>query len=110
MRQNRKKILTSSVKTLYIITDNAKRYCEKSNGNTYLTILHGDERKETLKRYGEIWSKTTSNNSGGYDKKYLKIRFNSDDNLPLNKTLQFHNMIILFRSVFHQTCDIVVII
>lgn len=68
MRQNRKKILTSSVKTLYIITDNAKRYCEKSNGNTYLTILHGDERKETLKRYGEIWSKTTSNNSGGYDK------------------------------------------
>ena len=27
--------------------------------------------------------------SGEYDKDYMKIRFNSDDDLPLNKTLYF---------------------
>ena len=29
-------------------------------------------------------------------------RFNSDDNLPLNKPLKFHNMTITIRSVFEE--------
>ena len=32
----------------------------------------------------------------------MKIKFNSDDNLPLNKTLKFHNMTIVIRSVFED--------
>ena len=32
----------------------------------------------------------------------MKIKFNFDDNLPLNKTLKFHNMIIAIRSVFEE--------
>ena len=32
----------------------------------------------------------------------MKIKFNSDDDLPLNKPLKFHNMIITIRSVFEQ--------
>ena len=39
---------------------------------------------------------------GGYDKKYIKIDINSDDNLPLNKTLKLHNLIIFVRSVFQK--------
>ena len=35
-----------------------------------------------------------------YDEKYIKIKFNSDNNLPLNKILKFHNLIIVVRSVF----------
>ena len=30
----------------------------------------------------------------------MKIKFNSDDALPLNKPLKFHNMTIIIRSVF----------
>ena len=30
----------------------------------------------------------------------MKIEFNSDDNLPLNKPLNFHNMTVTVRSVF----------
>ena len=30
----------------------------------------------------------------------MKIKFNSDDNLPLNKLLKFHLMTIIIRSVF----------
>ena len=32
----------------------------------------------------------------------MKIKFNSDDNLPLNKPLKFHNMTITLRSVFEE--------
>ena len=32
----------------------------------------------------------------------MKIKFNSDDNLPLSKTLKLHNMTIVIRSVFEE--------
>ena len=32
----------------------------------------------------------------------MKIKFNSDDNLPLNKSLKFHAMVIIIRSVFEE--------
>ena len=32
----------------------------------------------------------------------MKIKLNSDDNLPLNKILKLHNLTIVFRSVFHE--------
>ena len=32
----------------------------------------------------------------------MKIKFNSNDYLPLNKTLKLHNLIIAVRSVFHE--------
>ena len=31
-----------------------------------------------------------------------KIQFNSDDNLPLNKPLKFHNMTVTIRCVFSE--------
>ena len=32
----------------------------------------------------------------------MKIKFNSDDNLPLNKPLKIHSMTTVIRSVFEQ--------
>ena len=32
----------------------------------------------------------------------MKIKFNSDDNLPLNKPLKFHNMTIIIRYIFEE--------
>ena len=32
----------------------------------------------------------------------MKIKFNSDDDLPLNKPLKFHAMTIIIRSVFEE--------
>ena len=32
----------------------------------------------------------------------MKIKFNSDDNLPLNKPLKFHLMTVTIRSVFKE--------
>ena len=32
----------------------------------------------------------------------MKMKFDTDDSLPLNKTLKFHNMTIVIRSVFEE--------
>ena len=47
-----------------------------------------------------IRSKT--DNSDDYDEKYIKTKFNFDDDLPVNKTLELCNIIIVIRSVFHE--------
>ena len=36
------------------------------------------------------------------EKDYMKIKFNSADDLPLNKPLKFHNMTITITSVFEE--------
>ena len=55
-----------------------------------------------------MWSKIRdlirpiTKKSDDYDEKYIKIKFNSDDELPLNKTIEIPSMIIVVRAVFHE--------
>ena len=42
------------------------------------------------------------NRSGEYDKDYMKIKFDSDDSLPLNKQLKFLSVTIVIRFVFEE--------
>ena len=44
-----------------------------------------------------------TNESDIYDEKYMNIKFNSNDDLALKKTLELHNMVIVLRSTFHET-------
>ena len=32
----------------------------------------------------------------------MKIKFNSDDELPLNKTIEIPSMVIVVRAAFHE--------
>ena len=32
----------------------------------------------------------------------MKIKFNLDDDLPLNKTIEIHNVAIVVKAVFHE--------
>ena len=41
-----------------------------------------------------------SSDEHDYEKDYMKIKFNSDNDFPLYKLLKFHNMNIIIRSVF----------
>ena len=68
-----------------------------------------DESNEVLKNYKELWDRIKNEietiNDGKkaeYDKDFVKIKNDTDDNLPINKTLKFHNMAILIRSVFEE--------
>ena len=51
-----------------------------------------------------IKNKIEAVSGGEYDheKDFMKITFNSDDDLPLNKPLKFHIMTITIRSVFEE--------
>ena len=50
----------------------------------------------------EAKSKKISSDERDYEKDYMKIKFNSDDNLSLNKKWKFYNMVITIRSVFKE--------
>ena len=45
--------------------------------------------------------RSITKNSDDYDKKYMKIKFNLDGELPLNKTIEIRSMIIVGRAVFY---------
>ena len=63
-------------------------YIEVNNGTKYLTLVSTDEIKGILKKYEELQNnikgliRSITNNLNNYDKKYMKIKFNSDDGLP----------------------------
>ena len=82
----------NSVNPLYLIVSEINGFIEQKDGNKYLNIALRDGISEVLKKYAEIWSgiknqieKINGRKSGEYGKDYMKIKFNSDDDLPLNK-------------------------
>ena len=81
-------------------------YFEENNGNKYLTLVPTIEIKEKIKRYGELRIKiidlirSVTKRSDDYDEKYIKIKFCSDDELPLNKTIEIPVMVIVVRAIF----------
>ena len=44
--------------------------------------------------------RSITNNSGNYDEKYMKIKFNSNDDLDLKKTVKLYNMVIVLGFCF----------
>ena len=97
-----------SVNPLYLLVNHANGYIEEKGENKYLILDSTDENKELLKKYNDVWNgiknkiEEVSSGKCDYEKDYMKIKFNSGDNLPLSKPLRFHNMTIIIRSVFEE--------
>ena len=75
-------------------------------GSKCLVFDSKDENKKVLTKYIERWDvikneiKTiTGGKEGEYGKNFMKMKFNFDDNLPLNKLLKLHLLPIVVRSV-----------
>ena len=87
-----------SVNSLYLLVNHASGYIKEKNGNKYLIFDDSvNENKALLKKYADVWdgikNEIKAINGGeenNYGKNYMKIKFNSDDDLPLNKPLKFH--------------------
>ena len=85
---------------LYLFSAHANRYIEEKRVNKYLIFDSTDENKELLKKYNDVWNgikdkiKEVSNDKYDYEKDYMKIKFNSDDNVSLKKPLKFFLMTI----------------
>ena len=84
-----------SVNPLYLIIAHASGYIEEKGVNKYLVFDSTDENKELLKKYNDVFNgirdkiKEVSSDECNYEKGYMKIKFNSVDDLPLNKQLNF---------------------
>ena len=64
-------------------------------------------KKKKLK-YEELWSKIRdlirlkTKNPDDYDEKLMTIKFNSDDELPLNEMIENPSMKIVVKAVFNE--------
>ena len=96
-----------SVNPLYLIIGKVDGHIKENNGNKYLVFDSIDENKEVLKKYIELWdgikNKTETVNGakkGEYGKDFMKIKFNTYDNLPLNKPLKLQMLTMVVRCIF----------
>ena len=59
-----------------------------------------------MKNYGTkskmLLIRSITINSDNYDEKYIKIKLNSDDDLPLSKMLKPYEIIIVLKSVIQK--------
>ena len=99
----------NSVNPLYLIIGEVDGYLEIDG-----CIASTDKNKKLLEKYTKLWNeikyhiqtintgKSGECNSIEYEKDYMKIKFNSDDYLPLNKILKLHNSTVIVRPVFEE--------
>ena len=98
-----------SVNPLYLMINRKYDFIIEKNGDKYLNIADEDRNSEVLKRYAEVWNrikdcieKINNNKLGEYDKDYMKIKFNSDDDVYLNKVLNFPTITVSIRNIFEK--------
>ena len=82
---------------------------EEKSGNKCLVLDDVNENKKFQKKYEEVWEDVKKEietiNCGEkteYGKDFLKIRFESNDDLPLNKPIKLRLLTIIIRSVFSE--------
>ena len=94
----------NSVNPIYLIISKAKGNFAKLNENKYLTLVPTNESKEIIKKYEKLWSKirdligSVTKISDNYEEKYMKVKFNSDKDLSLIKTIEIHNVTIVVKA------------
>ena len=99
----------NSVNPLYLMINRIDGFTEEKNGDKYLNIASTDRNSKVLKKYSEVWNrikdcleKVNDSGLGKYDKEFMKIKFNSDDDILLNKEVYFTTITITIRCVFER--------
>ena len=94
---------------MFLRIGHASGYIEEKSENKYLIFDSFDKNKGVLKKYADVWdgikNKIKAINVGeenDHGKDYMKIKFNSDNDLPLSKLLKFRLMTIIIRCVFSE--------
>ena len=99
----------NSVNPLYLMINEMIGHFEEKNENKYLVLDDVDENKEVSKKYEEVWEgvKKEIKTINGvkkveYAKGFKKIRFESNDDLPLNKPIKLRLLTIIIRCVISE--------
>ena len=86
---------------LRITFDKIDGFIRVYDGNRYL-VLFGNEKCDSI--YDRIWYLISVKNGIAHiiSHNYAKIKVDSCDSLPLEKTMTFHDVMILIKSVFNK--------
>ena len=95
----------NSVNPLYLMINKTKCQIEKVDGDKYLTI--SSENGNIMQKYQDVFDGMKEiinkiydySQPVKYDDNYMKIKFNTDDNIPLNKIIYFPTITIIIRFV-----------
>ena len=89
--------------------DDINGHIKENNGIKYLEFTPTEKNKEAIKDSEKLWEETkkqieviNDDEPIKYRKDFMKIRFQSDGNLPLGKTFSIYNMIIAALFVFEK--------
>ena len=99
----------NSVNSLYLLISELDGFIEEKEGSKYLNISLIHKNNDVLVKFPEVWrglkdqiKKINIGSVDEYAEDYMKIKFDSDDNLPLNKILKFRVLTIIIRRVFEK--------
>ena len=97
-----------NVNPLYLIFRDVNRYYEEIDESKYLALIATNKNKEKTHKNKELCSKirdlirSITKNSNDYNEKHKKIKFNSDDELHLNKMIKIPTMTVVVKAVFQE--------
>ena len=97
----------NSVNPLYFRIKDMKGQFKKGKSDNvcYLKIFNdADILRKFANIWKSIWAKIEENTGGivQYDKDYMRIKFESNDNLPIDNIINMYQITIIIRSVFAQ--------
>ena len=99
----------SSVNPHYLMINRIDSFIEEKNGDKYLNIASTDRNSEALRKYSEVWNaikdyieRINNNKLEECERDYMKIKFNSNDHIPLNKQLNFPTITVIIRIIFEK--------
>ena len=99
----------NSVNPLHFIINRIDGFIEEKDGDKYLSIASTDRNSEVLKNTQNsgvalkiVLKKINDSEWGEYDKDFTKIKFNSDNDIPLNKQLYFLTVQVIIRNIFEK--------
>ena len=105
--KNSKYVKINSLKPLYLIVNKANGYLEEINKNKYLALVSTIESKIIKNKKYKDLVRSITKNLDDCDENYTRIKFNSDDDSPLNETIEIHNVTVVARVIFHEKSSII---
>ena len=101
----------NSANPLYLIFHKGNGFFEEICENKYLMLVPARKSKEIITKHEDLWNKirnlirSITKNWDDYDKKCTKIKFESDDDLPLNKVIETNDLAIVVGAIFLENCS-----
>ena len=104
----------SSSNSLYLVFNNLDAYIEKSGETKYLIFTSTDKKEMVLGDYTEIWDEIkeqieliSGNKVIKYSKDFMKIKFESDDDLPISEIINIPVCVIIIRGALKKIVNII---